>query len=305
MLYGEGYYIINQIMDGNIDVYMQKLPLQKFIGYDLLFMLFIILTIILKPVASGLTIAAGGNGGIFAPSLFNGALTGLLFTRLILFLVNIQLPEINFVLAGMAGLLSGVVSAPLTGIFMIAEVSGGYNLLLPLMIVSSVSFFVTRFFEPNSIYNKKLAEIGKLNVDMDEIALNNSFVFEILETDAIILNPDQFVKEVINIIRKSSGNIYVVINADKSIAGLITFNDLKPVLFNNQKSLTLKVKDLMQGANIILDYDDKLTVAKKEFENNEDLFYIPVQQNNAYAGLVSRNGFINKYKDLLKEVIAE
>jgi len=229
----------------------------------------------------------------------------LLFTRLILFLVNIQLPEINFVLAGMAGLLSGVVSAPLTGIFMIAEVSGGYNLLLPLMIVSSVSFFVTRFFEPNSIYNKKLAEIGKLNVDMDEIALNNSFVFEILETDAIILNPDQFVKEVINIIRKSSGNIYVVINADKSIAGLITFNDLKPVLFNNQKSLTLKVKDLMQGANIILDYDDKLTVAKKEFENNEDLFYITVQQNNAYAGLVSRNGFINKYKDLLKEVIAE
>ena len=145
LLYGEGYFVINQILNKEFDAYMRGIALQSNFGYDTIFLTFVLGTLLLKPIATALTVSAGGNGGIFAPSLFIGALCGLLFSRGMNLLGWTSINELNFVVAGMAGVLSGVLSAPLTGIFMIAEVAGGYTLLVPLMIVSAGSFFITNY----------------------------------------------------------------------------------------------------------------------------------------------------------------
>ncbi len=305
LLYGEGYFVINQILAGNFDVFMQNLKLQTMVSYNTMFVLFVLLTILLKPIASGLTLSAGGNGGIFAPSLFNGALTGLLVGRLL----NMWLPnpvnELNFVVAGMAGLLSGVVSAPLTGIFMIAEISGGYVLFIPLMIVSAISFFVTRLFEPNSIYSKRLADFDKLQQHQDEILLADMSVASILETDFITLKPDDLIAHVQNVVSSASHHIYPVINHDGSVAGSLTFNDLKPVWLNSELLNKVKVKDLMQSANDIINIGDSLLDVKHIFDNNEEIWYIPVQENNIFCGLISKSAFLNAYKQLVQKLVLD
>ncbi|MFN4083761.1 MAG: chloride channel protein [Bacteroidia bacterium] len=298
--------IINQILAGKFDAFMKNIPFQNLFSYNTLFILFIFITILLKPIAAGLTISAGGNGGIFAPSLFNGALTGLLTARIINTFLPEPINELNLVIAGMAGLLSGVVSAPLTGIFMIAEVSGGYSLFIPLMLVSAISFFTTRLFEPSSIYNKRLAELGKLNASKDEAILENINILEITEKGFIVFYPEQYIKEIKNIVGKTNSNIYIVLNHDETLAGALTFNDLKPVLFDYSLLEKSLVKDLMQTANIVLNTNDNLLKVKKVFEDYENEYYLPVQdEKEKFVGLVSKSQFLNKYKELVQEVIGE
>lgn len=305
LLYGEGYFVINRILDGGFDEFMKNLPLQNYLSYNTIFVIFILTTLLLKPIAAGFTVGAGGNGGIFAPSLFIGALTGLLVGRIINIFTVEPINELNFVVAGMAGLISGVVSAPLTGIFMIAEVSGGYLLFVPLMISSALSYFTTRFFEPNSIYSKRLADMGKLNKNKDELLLESFSIRAILETDFITLLPDQTLRQLSEIVKKSKHNIYPVLNRNGSIAGSLTFDQLKPVLFKPELYDKIKVKDLMQGANIIMDIEDNLYTVQITFEKNDNNWFLPVQQNDKFIGLISHSGLLNKYKDIMQEAINE
>ncbi|MFY8021045.1 MAG: chloride channel protein [Bacteroidia bacterium] len=304
LLYGEGYAVINTILAGEIDQYLEKIALQSTYSYDLLFVLLLLLTLLLKPIAAALTVSSGGNGGVFAPSLFNGAIIGLLFSRIINISGFSHLNELNFVICGMAGVLSGVLSAPLTGIFMIAEVSGGYGMFIPLMIVSAISFFVTRFIEPNSIYTKRLASLGLLvHQNKEKDILSQFSIRSILETDFKAYYPDQSLREITEGLKESRRNVYPIITRNKRLIGILTLDDLKQVIFKPELYDKVKAKDLMQQVPIEADINAPLDEVMAIFDNNQSLWNLPVTQHGRYAGFVSKSTFLNKYKDLMQDQV--
>lgn len=304
MLYGEGYSIINTILAGDIDKYLKNISLGENLSYDVLFLLVVLVTLLLKPVAAAFTVSSGGNGGVFAPSLFNGALLGLLLSRAINLSGLTQLNELNFVVCGMAGVLSGVLSAPLTGIFMIAEVSGGYGMFIPLMLVSALSFFVTRFIEPNSIYTKRLAALGLLSNQNKENDLLETFSVRcILETDFQEVQPEQSLREVLVKLSQSKRNLFPVVTRNKKLVGILTLEDIKQHLFKPEAYDRIKVKDLMQQIPKELELDQKLNEVKTIFDTHPDLWNIPVTQENKYVGFISKSSFLNKYKDLMQDLL--
>jgi CIC family chloride channel protein len=302
LLYGEGYAVINTILSGGIDTYMEKIAFQSSFSYNFLFISFLFLTLLLKPIAAGFTVSSGGNGGVFAPSLFNGAITGLLLSRIINLSGLSELNELNFVICGMAGVLSGVLSAPLTGIFMIAEVSGGYGMFIPLMIVSALSFFVTRFIEPNSIYTKRLASLGLLIQQNKEQEILSKFsIGSILETDFKSYYPDQSLREITEGLSDSKRNVFPIVTRNKRLVGILTLEDLKQVLFKPELYDKLKAKDLMQQVPAEANLDYSLEDVMKIFDGNQSLWNLPVTHHNRYAGFVSKSTFLNKYKNLMQE----
>ncbi len=304
LLYGEGYAVINTILSGGIDTYMEKIAFQSSFSYNFLFIGFLFFTLLFKPIAAAFTVSSGGNGGVFAPSLFSGAIIGLLFSRIINLSGFAELNELNFVVCGMAGVLSGVLSAPLTGIFMIAEVSGGYGMFVPLMIVSAVSFFVTRFIEPNSIYTKRLAALGLLGHQNKEKEILSKFsIRSILETDFKSYYPDQSLREITEGLQESKRNVYPIITRNKRLVGILTLEDLKQVIFKPELYDKIKAKDLMQQVPAEADLDYSLDEVMKIFDGNESLWNLPVTHKGRYAGFVSKSSFLNKYKTLMQEQV--
>jgi CIC family chloride channel protein len=283
---------------------MEKIAFQSSFSYNFLFIGFLLLTLLFKPIAAAFTVSSGGNGGVFAPSLFSGAIIGLLFSRIINLSGFGELNELNFVVCGMAGVLSGVLSAPLTGIFMIAEVSGGYGMFVPLMIVSAVSFFVTRFIEPNSIYTKRLAALGLLgHQNKEEEILSKFSIRSILETDFKSYYPDQSLREITEGLQESRRNVYPIITRNKRLVGILTLDDLKQVIFKPELYDKIKAKDLMQQVPAEADLDYSLDEVMKIFDGNESLWNLPVTHKGRYVGFVSKSSFLNKYKTLMQEQV--
>ena len=301
LLYGEGYFVINQILTGTFDAYMKTIAYQSSFGYNTVFLFFVAATMLLKPVAAAFTISSGGNGGIFAPALFIGALLGLLFARIINLLGLAELNELNFIVTGMAGVLSGVLSAPLTGIFMIAEVAGGYTLFVPLMIVSAGSFFVTRLIEPNSIYTKKLAHGGFLNKSPELEVLKELSVRAVMEIDFPVLKRDDSLRKITEIVSSTRRNVFPVVKRNGEFLGMVTMGQLKPYIFKPEVYDRVKVSELLLGGVIAIDIDDSLEVLMETYDANPGVFYIPVLSKNKYEGFVSKSTFLNKYKVLMNE----
>ncbi len=301
LLYGEGYFVINQILAGKFDYYMHSIALQSNFGYHTVFLFFVLATLLLKPIAAAFTVSAGGNGGIFAPSLFIGALLGLFFSRIINISGLATVNELNFVVAGMAGVLSGVLSAPLTAIFMIAEVSGGYTLFVPLMIVSAGSYFITRLIEPDSIYTKKLAANKLSGINTDEELLKDFTLRAILECDFPTFFPDDSLRHITKTITETKRNVFPVIKRNGELAGILTLGDLKSVLFKPELYDRLKVRDLHQTNIVSVELESSLDTLIGFFEENPDMYYVPVQKDEKYVGFVSRSTFLNKYKSLMQD----
>ncbi len=305
LLYGEGYFVINQILHNKFDDFMQTISLQSNFGFNTVFLSFVLVTILLKPVAAAFTVSAGGNGGIFAPSLFIGALSGLFFSRIVNLLGLTDVNELNFVVAGMAGLLSGVLSAPLTGIFMIAEIAGGYTLLVPLMIVSAGSFFVTRLFEPNSIYTKKLVQSGLLQKAPELELLKTVNAESVLETNFPTLDVDVNLRSVTQLISGTRRNVFPVIRKNGRLAGIVSMGDLRPYLFRTDLYDKLTVKELMHTDVIKVNQTDSLHHVLQVLEENPGVFYIPVLHQEKYVGCISKSVLLNKYKELMQEWMAQ
>ena len=187
---------------------------------------------------------------------------------------------------------------------MIAEVSGGYAMFVPLMIVSAVSFFVTRFIEPNSIYTKRLASLGLLNNQNKEKEILSQFsIRSILETDFKPYFPDQSLREITVGLQESKRNVYPIITRNKRLIGILTLEDLKQVIFKPELYDKIKAKDLMQQVPAEADLDYSLDEVMKIFDGNESLWNLPVTQNGKYAGFVSKSSFLNKYKTLMHEQV--
>jgi CIC family chloride channel protein len=260
---------------------------------------FSIAILLIKVFASAITVGSGGNGGIFGPSLFVGALLGFIFVKTLGALGIVDLRMQNFVAAGMAGLVSGVLHAPLTAIFLIAEITGGYALIVPLMLVSSGSYFITRYFEKYSIYTKNLIERGFITFDKDKDLLSRVDIRSIIQTDFTTLSPNQTLGELVGIISTSKRNIFVVLDGQNHLLGIITLDDIREIMFNQTEYNRIKVKKLMSIPRYtVLPNADVNELIEKFDEYN--IWKIPVvDEEGTYLGFVSKTAVLDQYREKL------
>lgn len=315
-LYGEGYDIIRQLINGDSLSAVQYSPLEKFLAGNIhfssfsasslsptsingLIIIYFIAIILFKIVASVATNGGGGVGGIFAPSLFMGALVGFVTAR-ILNSFGLLLPETNFALVGMAGLMSGVMHAPLTGIFLIAELTGGYHLFMPLMIVSVISYLTIMLFEPHSLYAMRLAQKGELlthNKDRNVLTLLK--MDSVLETDFIAVMPEMTLGELVKVISESKRNIFPVIDQSGRLKGILLLDEVRNIMFQPRLYKRFTVGQLMTSAPAMLRFDLPMDKVMEIFEDTGAWNLPVVDAEKRYLGFVSKSKIFNSYRHVL------
>jgi CIC family chloride channel protein len=298
-LYGEGYITIKNLLGGNYTNVITNSIFSEYSSLPWLVILFTVITIFAKSCATLITLGAGGNGGIFAPSLVIGGLIGFVvaFSANTLGIANLSVA--NFIVAGMAASLSAIMHAPLTGIFLIAEITGGYVLMVPLMITSAISYLINRSANKYSIYTKPLAEKGELlsHEDKDTTVLNMMKLKYLVERDYLVLNEDDLVSVRMPEILLSKRNLFPVVSVDGSFKGLIFVEDV--LKRNIAEEDSLSVNDLMQAAPGIVVVTDPLKKVLGKMEK-ENAWLLPVlDESGAYLGFVSKTAIFNKYRALL------
>jgi chloride channel protein, CIC family len=300
-LYGEGYDTIMLLLQGNSDLMFNNSIFSQFSGNFLVICLFMLGLILLKVVASSSTNGAGGVGGIFAPTLFLGGINGFFVASLLKRFVNVDLPDNRFVLVGMAGMMAGVMHAPLTAIFLIAEITGGYNLLIPLIITSTVAYITTRSFEKHSIYHVQLAERGELIThDKDKAVLTRMNWKKEIETDLLKVKPNDKLGDLIKIISKSKRNIFPVVDEYNILEGVVCLDDVREIMFQQELYDTIFVKDLMSIPPSYIDKKENIETVMETFRKT-DAWNLPVLDNGYYVGFISKSRIFTKYRELLIE----
>jgi CIC family chloride channel protein len=300
-LFGEGYTTVTSLLGGSFQDIVNNSVFISFRDNPWVLLLIVLMIILVKPIATALTLGSGGNGGIFAPSLFTGAMAGFGLA----FLVNLtgisSLHINNFVAVGMAGIMAGVIHAPLTAIFLIAEITGGYVLFVPLMIVSAISYFISRYFEPYSIYTKKLAQKGEMfNGDKDTNVLRQILLDELIETEFIpLLVTDNFGK-LIDAFTKSNRNIFPVVDENNNFIGIILLDNVKELLFRPELHENLSIADLVTTDVLSIESNEPMDVVMSKLENSS-LWNIPVTKDGKYTGFVSRSNVLSFYRRILKK----
>ncbi len=301
-LYGEGYDVIRQLINGDslsalkyspFEAYLTSLPPQ------LIIIAYFVAIILLKIVASVATNGGGGVGGIFAPSLFMGAIVGFVTAR-VMNLAGLSVPETSFALVGMAGLMSGVMHAPLTGIFLIAELTGGYHLFMPLMIVSVISYLTIMLFEPHSLYAMRLAQKGELlthNKDRNVLTLLK--MDNVLETDLKTVSPDMTLGELVKVISESKRNIFPVIDKDGRLRGIVLLDEVRNIMFQPRLYNRFRVKQLMTSPAAILRVDQPMEKVMETFEDTGAWNLPVVDGDRRYLGFVSKSKIFNSYRHVL------
>ena len=306
-LYGEGFDVINNLLAGNTEETLQNsfksLDLSNvWILISLLFGL-----VFFKIIASSLTFGAGGVGGIFAPTLFMGSVMGNLVAKVInnIGLFNNSVSESNFTLVGMAGLMAGVLHAPLTAIFLIAEVTGGYELFIPLMITAAISYSITKYAHPHSVYTMELGRKGELIThDKDHAVLTLMDMNKVIEHNFITLYPDMNLGNIVHeAVVKSNRNIFPVVSREENqLIGIILLDDIRPIMFDQSIYDTITVAELMQKPPAIIDIEkDKMTDIMKKFQESS-AWNLPVIKNQQYYGFISKSKLLSVYRTKLIEV---
>jgi CIC family chloride channel protein len=300
-LFGEGYNSILNIAHFHTTELFQNSLFDDFRKNEWILLLFLGAIVLTKVIATAVTLSGGGNGGSFAPSLMTGAFLGFLFSRFINLTGVTKLPDSNFTLVAMAGVMSGVMHAPLTAIFLIAEVTGGYGLMIPLMIVASISYTVVKFLEPESIDSKKLAKRGeKIIHDRDKKILSGITLSNILETNFQPVQEDAYLRELISVIEKSNRNVFPIVTNDGKLTGLIQLDSIREIMFNQELYDKVFVQDLMQLPPAVIELSDSMEVAMKKFDET-DAWNLPVVDNDRYIGFISKSTIFNKYRNQLIE----
>lgn len=300
-LFGEGYNSIIALSHSNVDMLLNNSILKDLTENEWVILIFLASIVLIKVIATSVTLSGGGNGGNFAPSLMVGAFLGLFFARFVNLTGITKLPESNFTLVAMAGVMSGVMHAPLTAIFLIAEVTGGYGLMIPLMIVSSISFTVVKFLEPESIDSKKLAKKGEQIIhDRDKKILSSLSLSNILETNFQPIDENAKLRELISVIEKSTRNIFPVITTEGTLKGIIQLDAIREIIFNQELYDKIIVKELMQKPPTVIDADDSMERVMKKFDET-DAWNLPVVSQGKYVGFISKSSIFNKYRNHLIE----
>ncbi|WP_147678276.1 chloride channel protein [Algibacter pacificus] len=309
-LYGEGFDVINNLIAGN----PQKAIANNIFNLDITnvwnVIILLIALMLFKIIASALTFGAGGVGGIFAPTLFMGSIMGFCMSKIINHsgLFGHQLSESNFTLVGMAGLLAGVLHAPLTAIFLIAELTGGYELFVPLMLTATISFSITKYFKPHSVYNMELGRKGELLThNKDHAVLTLMDIDRVLETNFTILNPKMTLEEIIQkAVIKSKRNIYPVVNpSTKRLEGIILLDDLRSIMFDRSLYKDITASDLMQKPPEVINLNkDKMTDIMKKFQDSS-AWNLPVKKDGKYYGFITKSKLLTSYRRQLINLQAE
>ncbi|MBE6385242.1 MAG: chloride channel protein [Lentisphaerae bacterium] len=302
ILRGQGYIYIEQLFAGNLSALAALSPLPPGIMPDWLTLTILIgAAVFFKVVGSVLTVDSGGDGGIFAPSMFIGAFTGFAFARLINLTGIIQLQEPNFIVVGMCGVFTAVMRAPLTGIFLIAEVTGGYTLLVPLMIVSAVAWFAARHLEPNSIYRKALAENNLLNDDRDQVMLQSLPVRLNIDRNYYPLAPDDTLSTLRKLVEENKAEVYPVLDEHSHLVGVIRTDRMLHAMLDHSVYDFMLIYDMMETPHGLLSPDDDLAWAMANFDRY-NAKHLPVcAPGGKFEGFISREDIFSKYRRLVQE----
>ncbi|HTJ49971.1 MAG TPA: chloride channel protein [Cyclobacteriaceae bacterium] len=302
-LYGEGYESIKILSGIHLHELIEGNPLEKLFSSPWMLLLFVSLLMLVKVFATAFTLGSGGNGGNFAPALCVGAYLGFTFSRFINLTGLATIPESNFTLVAMAGILSGIFYAPLTAIFLIVEITGGYGLMIPLMIVAALSNVVAKYFEPLSMEGKKLASKLKLSIDTkDKYLLSRLDFSEMIENDFQCVHSTGMLRDLVTAISKSKRNLYPVVNELNELVGLIQLDDVRSVIFNQELYDKITIKELMTVPKVTIALHESLHDALTKFDST-NLWSLPVINEKKYVGFLSKSSILSKYRsELIKSV---
>ncbi len=307
-LYGEGYNAVNTLLSGNtMNDWSKVMNNSLFAGNQNLLILYIGLVLITKVFATSATNGAGGCGGTFAPSLFIGGFAGFFFARIWnMNQIGLYIPEKNFTLMGMAGVMAGVMHAPLTGIFLIAELTGGYQLFMPLMIVCICSYLTINIFEPHSIYGMRLARAGKLITHHTDSAILTLMSLEsIIDRQFESLDPDLPLGKLINVISKSHTSFLPVLDHAGTLLGEIDITKIRHVMFRSELYNRFTVSQIMTPVQATLGINDKMIDVMRKFESTNSNFLPVVDVNNQLKGYVSRTRMYSMYRKMVADFSSE
>jgi CIC family chloride channel protein len=304
-LYGEGYYTIRQLLKHQDSTLLTSsiysfIPFLKDAVHEQWFLiLFLTVSVLMKVFATNFTRMAGGTGGVFAPSLFIGGVTGFIISRTVNLLnSSFQLPENNFTLVGMSGVVAGIMHAPLTAMFLIAEITGGYELFLPLMIVVAISYGTTSKYSKYSYYTKKLALKGDLVAhDRDKTLLHDIGVLRVIEKDLVTVPEEGKLKDLVDAISKSHRNIFPVVSENEELKGIILLDDVRHLIFKPEK-YDVDIKFLMHPPPAYVTCDELLDTVMDKFDNT-NAWNLPVIKDGKYYGFLSKSKIFSVYRDRL------
>lgn len=299
-LFGEGYESVKVLASGDPSALTDNTKFFSLFNNEWAFILFTGFIVLLKPVVAAITIGSGGNGGNFAPSLFAGSYLGFFFSKLVNSTKWVSIPVDNFCLVGMAGVLSGVMYCPLTAIFLIAEVTNGYELFIPLMIVSSISFFIIKSYEPYSMETKKLALEGQIFTHKKERNILTSIKLDdMLQDQYDTICADKRLKDLVEVIKKSERNIFAVVDDKGRFTGIVELNDIKQKLFDPGQYDKISVKSITKKPAAMINIGDDMHQVMQKFDITQT-WYLPVLNNDRkFMGFISKTKLFNKYREIL------
>jgi CIC family chloride channel protein len=304
-LFGEGYESIKTLSENDPGKLLENTLFSDFRNNSWVLLLFVGLTMMLKVFATGITLGSGGNGGNFAPSLFLGSYVGFFFSKFLNLTGLTHLPVSNFTLVGMAGILSGLFHAPLTAIFLIAEITGGYDLMIPLMMVASISYATSKRFEKHSLDVKSLARKGNaFTSNKDTNILSTLDTNSIIQTDYLALAPNETLEKLVDLISHSNQVIFAVVDEENHLLGVVHFNDIREIIFNPYRVKYTLVKEIMLKPIEIIYPTDGMETVMNKFEKTK-VNFLPVIKEGKYYGFISKSVALEAYRTKLKSMTIE
>jgi chloride channel protein, CIC family len=303
-LFGEGYNSVKLVANGSLQSFTENTISFSKLSNNWSLIIFAGLIVLFKPIAAGITIGSGGNGGNFAPSLFVGSFLGFLFSKILNNTPWIKIPEGNFTLVGMAGVLSGVMYCPLTAVFLIAEITSGYELFIPLMIVSSISFFITKTYEPFSMETKKLALEGQIFTHKKEKNILTSISLNSMLQDSYeSISIENKLSDLVKIITRSDKNIFAVTDNNGKFIGIVELSDIKQKLFEPDQFDKITIRSVMKKPAAILRQDQDMQSVMEKFDLTQN-WYLPVlDKDRKFIGFISKTKLFNKYREIVSSQI--
>lgn len=299
-LYGEGFGAIKSLLNGDEYALMEGSFFYDFKSQLWVLLLFLFAIVFLKSIATAVTLGAGGIGGIFAPSLFIGSVFGFSFSKLINALGWFNLSEKNFTLVGMGGVIAGILHAPLTALFLIAEITGGYDLVIPLMLTAAISFLTSKYFNPHSLYTLQLAKRGELIThDKDKAVLTLMNLQAEVEKDFSPISPEDNLGKLVKVVSKSKRNIFPVVNENGKLEGVVFLDDIRQMMFEPDRYEEIFVNEIMRDFPASISSQDNMDLVMDKF-NQTGAWNLPVIDNGKYVGFVSKSKLFNAYRKVLQ-----
>jgi CIC family chloride channel protein len=295
-LFGEGYHYLQEILNGNIDALKEESLFSSWLAYPWVMILFIACLVFTKIIAAGITIGSGGNGGTFAPTMFTGAFLGLFVAYTVNQTGLIHLNVSNFIAVGMAGALSGVLHAPLTAIFLIAEITGGYVLFIPLMIVSSISYIIARLFNPHNMYWHELVRDKNIHPDQDYDMLNSITLDSIINKQFIGIDKETKISDFYKSLSTNNANIFAVVDKNGSLEGVVLLDQIRKQLFGATIDDEDTVAEIMDMPPVMIEYDQPVSSVMELFDKS-DVWQLPVVKDGVFMGFISKSALLAKYRE--------